>query len=298
VYKKILVPLDSSELAEEALPYAEELAARLASEVTLLYVGKSTEDSQRQMLKDYLKKAVETTRNGIEQNLNKQATTGIKVESVVLIGNPAEQIVDYTNEKDIGLIVMATHGRSGITRWALGSVTDKVMQATKKPMVLIRAKATRPDVRAKGMLKKILVCLDGSTESETVLPYIEELGSKLKAEIVLLQVVPWAYHIYATEEGASHISYTDEEMEPLKASANNYLGKMGKLIENKKITVSCELRIGNEAEEIIKLTSEVNANMVAMSTHGRSGVGRWIFGSIADKIIRQGTIPILLVRVT
>ena len=291
MYEKILVPLDGSELAEVALPYAEELAGRLGSEVTLIYVSDSADDQYQ-----YMQKMVEATKYGAERYLEKAEGKSIKVEPVILVGHPAEQIVDYADKEDIGLIVMATHGRSGIRRWALGSVADKVVRATKRPVVLIRARGTRPDLREKGILNKVLVPLDGSKESEAVIPYIEELASKLKAEVVLLQVVAGAYHVYASAEGVAQIRYTEKEMEPLKTSAKDYLKKVASGLKEKGITTRSEVRVGAAAGEIVKLADEIYADVVAMSTHGRSGVGRWVFGGVTDRLLRGGNTPVMLVR--
>lgn len=296
MYERILVPLDGSEVAEVALPCAEQLAGRLGSEVILMSVARSDEEQDRYVFQSYLQKAVEATKQGAARHLEKGAGEAVKVEPMILAGDAAEAIVDYADKSDIGLIVMATHGRSGIRRWALGSVADKVLRATKRPVVLIRAKGARPDVREKGVLRKALVPLDGSKESERVVPYIANLASNLGVEVTLLQVVAIAHHVYISADAPVQVPYTSEEMEPLKVTAESYLKKVGSGLGKKSIATKCEVRIGAAAHEIIKLADEINADMVAMSTHGRSGVGRWVFGSVAEKVVRSGHTPVLLVR--
>ena len=297
MYEKILIPLDGSELAEVALPYAEELAGRLGSEVTLIYVSESAEDPYHYMHQVYVQQMVEATKHGTEKYLEKPQGRAIKVESAILMGHPAEEIVDYADKEKIGLIVMATHGRSGVRRWVLGSVADKVVRATKRPVALIRAKGTRPDVREKGILNKALVPLDGSKESEAVIPYIEELASKLKAEVVLFQVVAQAYRIYPGGDPGVQVPFTEEQMEPLKASAEQYLEEVTSGLKGRGVTTRYEVRVGDAAEEIINLADELCVDLVAMSTHGRSGVSRWNIGSVADKVLHAGNTPLLLVRV-
>jgi len=293
MYEKILVPLDGSELAEVALPYAEELAGRLGSEVRLLYVSEPAEASYRRMHQFYMQKVAEATKHAAERYAEKPGEKAIKVESRILVGNPAEEIVDYADKADIGLIVMATHGHSGIKRWALGgSVADKVVRATKQPVAIIRARGARPDVREKGVLNKALVPLDGSKESEAVIPYIEELASKLKVGLILLQVVARAYHVH---EGIE-VPYTEEEVKPLEADAERYLEKVSKALQGKGISTRWEVRVGHEAEEIIEFADEIVADLVAMSTHGQTGISRWAFGSVTDKVLHAGNTPVLLVR--
>ena len=296
MYERILVPLDGSEVAEVALPYAEQLAGRLGSQIILMSVSRSTEEQDQQVLRSYLQKTVEATREKAARYLEKPAGEAITIEPMILVGDPAEGIVDYAERGDIGLIVMATHGRSGIRRWALGSIAEKVVRATKQPVVLIRAKGARPDVREKGVLSKALVPMDGSKEGETVIPYIENLASKLGAEITLLQVVAIAYHVYISGDAPAQVPYTLEEMEPLKAGAASYLEKMASSLKERGVAVKCEVRVGAAGQEITSLAEEINADVVAMSTHGRSGVGRWVFGSVAERVVRSGSTPVLLVR--
>ncbi|MCK4723172.1 MAG: universal stress protein, partial [Dehalococcoidia bacterium] len=149
---------------------------------------------------------------------------------------------------------------------------DKVVRATKRPVALIRAKGARPDVREKGILNKALVPLDGSKEGEAVIPYIEELASGLKAEVLLLQVGP------------------------SKADTEDYLEKVSDRLKSKGITTRFEVRVGDAAGEIIKLADEIDADVVAMSTHGRSGIGRWALGSVAERVLNARNTPLLLVR--
>ncbi len=295
MYEKILVPLDGSALAEVALPYAQELAGKLGSEVYLVYVNELPLDPYQHMHTFYLDKMVEVTRQGAEKYHKKSGTREIQVKSAILLGNPAEKIVEYGEKEGICLIIMATHGQSGITRWALGSVADKVVRATKCPIVLIRAKGARPDVREKGILNMVLVPLDGSKEGEAVLPYIGELVAKLKTEIILFQALSPGYQA-TSDEGYEYVTYTKQQMESDRAFARNYLEKVGARLKRKGVTVRSEVRFGNAAEEIIKFADEISADVVAMSTHGRSGVSRWVFGSVADRVLHEGNTPILLVR--
>ena len=296
MYKEILVPLDGSELAEVALPYAEEMAGRLGVGVTLIYVSESAEDQYYHVLQYYVQGMADATRHGAESHLKTPGGETIKAASVILVGHPAEEIVNYADKEDIDLIVMATHGRSGIKRWVLGSIADKVVRAAKQPTLFIRADGSHPDVRERGVLKEALVPLDGSNESEAVIPYIEELAFKLQAKVVLLQVLALAYHVYTAEVVVTQIPYSEEEMEPLKAKAKDYLEKMGSLLKAKGIITRVEVRVGDAAEEIINLADEINVDVVAMSTHGRSGLSRWAFGSVAGKVLYGGNTPILLVR--
>ena len=137
MFKKILVPLDGSKLAEQALPYAVEMAARLDSEITLLCVIGADDAQDYDKNLTYLKGVASETKQDAGKLLDK-AEEDIKVETVIVVGNPAEKIVDYAATGKISLIIMASHGRSGLSRWALGSVAEKVVRASSTPVLLVR----------------------------------------------------------------------------------------------------------------------------------------------------------------
>lgn len=296
MYEKILVPLDGSEVAQIALPYAEKLAKSLGSQLILIYVSESDEDRYHHMHQFYLQQMSETIKREAESFQDRQSTGTIRVDSVILVGDPAEEIVEYASKQDIGLIVMSTHGRSGIKRWAMGSVADKVLRATRQPIALIRAKGARPDMLGeRNILSKILVALDGSKESASIIPYIAELASKIRAEVILLQVIAPDYHIYAAG-GPEYGVYAEQQIESMKKFARDYLEEILVKLKQKEIAAKAEIILGTAAETIINFADQANVGLVAMTTHGRSGVSRWAIGSVAERVLRVGNTPLLLVR--
>jgi nucleotide-binding universal stress UspA family protein len=306
MYKKLLVPLDGSELAEVALPYAKELAIYLSSEIILINVRAPAENPDEPEHRVYISKISAT----IEQDIHKSPAIPpgekVKVASAIIgssgmFTHPAEEILDYADKESVSLIVMVTHGRTGLKRWTLGDTANKVARASKCPILLIRANTnSRKNVH----LNKILVTLDGSKQSEAVLPYVENLASKLKARIVLLNVVEPPYHIYPDYEemgyyggvGILRAPYTEEEIKPLKVVAGEYVKYVRDKLTAQGIKTSYEVKVGSVGEEIIKAEEEIHPDIVAMSTHGHSGFGRWDYGSIADKVLHYGNTPLLLVR--
>jgi nucleotide-binding universal stress UspA family protein len=295
MYEKILVPLDGSDLAEIALPYAEELAGALGCDITLIHVSESADEKYENMHQLYIEKIVEATIQGAEKFRKNKRAKKIKVSSVHLTGHVAEQIVDYADKENIGLIVMTTHGRSGIRRWILGNVAAKVVRATDRPIALIRAKDTPPEARAE-RINKILVPLDGSKASEVVIPHVSELASKLKAEVVLFQVVAPSYFVYAIPGEAVLQPHSPEDLQNMIENSKLYLDKVGAEFRDKGIETTSEVGIGGPAEEIIRIADEIQVDMVAMSTHGHSSISLWAFGSNADKVLHAGDTPVLLVR--
>jgi nucleotide-binding universal stress UspA family protein len=150
------------------------------------------------------------------------------------------------------------------------------------------------------MQDKVLVPLDGSKVGEAAIPVIENRMSKwspeLKVEITLLGVVTMLRHWVVVGEASAPVSYTEEELKLIKQRVTDYLEKTGEIFRNKGAVVKTMVRTGNAAEEILKVAEEINTDMIAMSTHGRSGLRRLAFGSITDRVLRESTVPILIVR--
>jgi nucleotide-binding universal stress UspA family protein len=152
------------------------------------------------------------------------------------------------------------------------------------------------------MSEKILIPLDGSIFGEAALRYVEErlpiLAQEKKTEVILLQVITSLSHIVTSGEAAVKVPYTESELEQIKQKSIDYLNGAGEGLKSKGAVVKCEVKVGtSSANEIIKAEEEFGADLVAMSTHGRHGLSRWAFGSVTDKVLREGTVPVLLVRI-
>lgn len=153
------------------------------------------------------------------------------------------------------------------------------------------------------MYEKILVPLDGSKVGEAALPYVEDLVSKLaigtKVEVILFQVVTSLSHYVIAGDTSARIPYTEKELELIKNQSMEYLNKAAENMRNKGVDVKGRVVTGSDAaEEIIKFADNENIDLIAMSTHGRSGFSRWAFGSVAGKALRASTVPMLTVRAT
>jgi len=290
MFKRILVPLDGSNLSELALPYAEKLAGTFNSEVDLVEVCEPGERQHRHMLQLYVEKTAEMMRNHI-----KEAGLTVKVEPVVLDGKPAKKIIDYAKKSDASLIIMATHGRSGILFWTMGSVANKISHEISMPVLLIRAKAPVLKEDESVIFSKILVPLDGSTTGEVALPHVIELTKKLASDVILFQVITSGQHVH-TVGGLDYVRFTEQQVESMKVNAKKYLEGVGKGFAGTRATVRSEVKFGNSAAEIIKFADETAVPLVAMATHGHSGIERWTFGSVTHKILHGGNTHVLLVR--
>jgi nucleotide-binding universal stress UspA family protein len=218
----------------------------------------------------------------------------LNVRQVTWRGAAAEAIVDYAEQEGIQQIVMATHGYSGVTRWTHGSVAERVLQSASVPVLLVRARDGEATTELKPIrCQRILLPLDGSTTAEQVLPPATSIAKAIGAEMVLFRV------------SIVYVSgwYTGEWFEPLEGSfetanqyAKGYLDRVASKIASEGIEVSTTVEMGAVAKSIINYAEAQHIDLIAMCTHGRTGLARWILGSVADRVLRVGRTPILLVR--
>ena len=295
MYSRLLVPLDGSKLAEQALPYARCLAKALAIPVELLTTVdieslQALADPQEGRFLDTLltdKRSV--SRDYLEAVVR---TFGAGVSFSVENGRPEDLIIDQAARDKNTLIVMATHGRSGLQRWMLGSVADKVLHGSTNHLLLVRV-GDQGKTEGEASLKKVIVPLDGSPLAEKVLPDIVDLAKKMRLDIILLR----AYALPPALSPDEYGTYTDELIGQLEAGAKEYLAaKTGDLRKQGVPNVSSVTDLGYGAEEITSLARRTPDNLIAMCTHGRSGVTRWVLGSVTDRVVRHSGDPVLIIR--
>ena len=298
MYTKILIPVDGSKTAEKVLPYARFLAASLKLPVELLAVVDIVEmathisaDRAR-----YLDTMIEDSVRNSEQYLKGIACTFPSGTKCTLEKGKAEQMIVETAAADKGtLVTMATHGRSGMNRWLLGSVTEKVFRGGTNPMLLVRA-TEEGKTDGGATLKSIVVPLDGSELAEGVLPAVAELAKTLKLAVVLFRAYNIPYSAYAGGEGYYAVNY-EELLTAMKEETVDYLEKKTEAVKKLGIAnVSYVAKEGFAADEIISLSRKSPHNLIAMCTHGRSGVKRWMLGSVTETVVRHSADPVLVLR--
>jgi nucleotide-binding universal stress UspA family protein len=287
MYTKVLVPLDGSALAEQILPYARLMAEACGARIELLWV---TDTDGRppfwppQQGDEYL-----------HQLALRYFPSSKEVVYAEKVGDPAAVIIDTAKDDARRLIAMATHGTSGVRRWLLGSVASKVIQNAHNPLLLIRPEEGEPQKGPLG-LKTIFVPLDGSALAETVLPHVSTLAKKLKAEAHLLRVYTVPVNTYVVGDGVIG-QPSQQDREEWRRLADSYLeGKTEALRAAGLESVVATSIPGDPALEIIEIARKTPNNLIAMCTHGRSGIGRWLLGSVAEKVVQHSGDPVLLIR--
>jgi len=314
MYQRVLVPLDGSKLSEVVFPYVKELAGRLDLDVVLLHVQKPEEGESAPLHRAYVEHKAGMVEREIEE-VWQSAGVGagerkLEVCGELAVGYPAEEILRYADESDVGLILMATRGRSGFRRWVMGSVADKILRMSAVPVWLINAEAAEGVAYDKWPERKIVVPLDGSQLAETVLPHVEVLTKQRGAEpmeVVLLCVsepaVTMTYYSPSarleTPTGAVHVMPQDYQRELLarqKLLAGQYLAGVAERLKQVYPHVRSEVLEGEPAKEIISYAERSPFSVIVMSTHARGGLSRWAYGSVAAKLLQNVPSPILLVR--
>ena len=278
--ERILVPLDGSELAEVVLPYVEYLAGRTGAGVQLFTAVAG--EAERQEATSYLAAKRDRLREGtVETTLS------------VTPDGEAEAILAAADAWEADLIAMSTHGRSGVTRWVFGSVADKIIHAERVPPLLVIRARPEKERPATVSIERILVPLDGSQLSLSILPQVEELAKSLGASLVLFSaVIP--LDIYpGTEMAPARVGGILDE---LMSQAQSFLAALEKEVQGRGVKARSVVTIGFPVDEITRVAEEVGAGLIAVATHGRSGVNRWIMGSVADGVVRRSHLPCLMIR--
>lgn len=297
MYSRMFIPLDGSKVAEQVLPYARFLAKALALPVELF---EAVDPDVLQPVANpeqgrYLDALLTEKRASSGQYLEGIARSfgEISITRSVESGRAEELIIDKAAADKNTLIVMATHGRSGIQRWHFGSVADKVLHASTNHLFLVRATDQRK-TEGDAPLKKVIVPLDGSPIAEKILPHVVDLGKKMPLEVILMR----AYALPPAVGPGEYEGFSQELFDQLEGEAKEYLDEKAKHLKQEGLAnVSSVVDLGYGAEEITALARKTPDNFVAMCTHGRSGVGRWVLGSVTDRVVRHCGDPVLIVRV-
>ena len=298
MFKKILVPLDGSALAEKALPVAIHLARQMQSELTLLsvaqqepiavaesmgyglWVPNETLPEIRKGLEDYLSRTIE-----------KYKTANVPMSQQLEVGDEAGEIVDTAVSQQFDLIIMSTHGRSGISRWLMGSVTEKVLHQAPCPLLILRDD-TLPE--------HILITLDGSELAETALIPGLALAVGLGADVTLLQVLEGSLPAMNAdswmENEQADVGDTQEKEQKQRDNATTYLQMIADRFSHHDLKTA--VPYGKPAEAILSYAESIPNSLIAIATHGRSGLARWVFGSVAEKVVRGTTGPVLVIRLS
>ena len=278
MFKKILVPMDGSRLAARILtPVARLLQEGV--ELTLLRVVEPRSDTEHDRAP-----AAEVAMRAHLTALRGELDAGVRCAVQLVRGDAAEEITRYARDTGQDLVAMATHGRSGVERWVRGSVAERVLRECEVPLLLCNPYGLEP--RLEGPFKRVLVPLDGSEMADRILPLVEEVARAHDSQVTLLRVEP----LVITELPSPLFAGSLWDPAPLQES----LAPQRDRLATAGLRVEARAAYGVVAAEVLSAARE--ADLLAMTTHGRGGVARWWFGSVAEQVLRHAPCPLLVLR--
>lgn len=295
MFKKILVPLDGSQLAERALMPALALAKAHDGEVLLLRVPVFANEYVTTAAglgftieKEHSQKR-ETCTNYLRAIRQTHVEFDTPIRYKMVDGDPASVIVDQVHEEDIDLIVMTTHGHTGFTRWMFGSVTERVLRAAPCPVLAFRDEITPT---------KILIPLDGSPLAEQSIRPALSIARCFESEVALLQVqVPF---LDLDQEQQDEVLGEKQEWmftttEAMHRTALNYLEGLQKQFATPDVPLRYAVTSNLAADGILIFAEKYEFNLIVMTTHGFTGLGRWDYGSTTSKVMRDAHQAMLII---
>lgn len=281
--ERIVVPLDGSLTAERILPHVRRVLYRNDSELILVQAvppppvegALTIAEAQLGAAREY----VVGQKERLEQ-------AGVRVKHVVEVGYPASVILDVVKREKATLVAMATHGSSGIKRFVFGSVAEAVIRRSPVPVLLVRpfwSYELTPELPVEqAPIRNVLVPVDGSDLSVASLPGIVEFADLFNSRVVLLRAL----------EGKGKAAPSTEE----KAEAEKQLRALAHSIEKKGVETLSLIEQGKPVEKILGAVQKHKIDLVAMTTHGRSGVSRAVTGSVTEQVLRHAMVPLLVTR--
>lgn len=297
MFKKILVPLDGSALSEQALPHAVRLARALQIPVVLVQAVELSSimmpapAGEAVMWPEASAESLQTMANTYLNDLMALPTSeDVTFTGRVEIGDPATIILDVADEERADLIIMSTHGRSGVNRWLLGSITERVLRHADCPVLAVRS--AEP-------LEHMLVTLDGSPLSEVILPFVTALAQIYAAKLTFLRVhdTQADFDASLTADVSPFSAGVDEMVAyDLETADKHYLSDLVSRYVFSGLETRCIVTRGQPAPSILGVAETYACDTIAMSTHGRTGVRRWMYGSVTEKVLRLTDRAMLIVR--
>jgi len=279
MFEKILVPLDGSAFAEQVIDDLEPILQLEYPELHLLRVVTPLRLSEFERKPREAEKYLEDLTRRLSA---RRATLSSHVET----GDPAAMILEFATKHAISLVAMSTHGHGGLLRWVRGSVAERVLRRCPVPLLLTN-KEGRTGTQG---FRRILVPLDGSDTAAQVLPLVKQIAPHFQAEVTLLCV----------EQPQVVVTPFAVPSSPPTSAGKPAAEVLGPVLEDLReagLQAKGETAVGPPAEWILETARSEGTDLLALTTHGRSGPSRWLFGSVAEKVIRKSPCPLLVQRI-
>jgi nucleotide-binding universal stress UspA family protein len=296
MFSNILVPMDGSPLAECVLPHVVTISNVFAARATLVQALELADPSSGQIIDplgwQMVKIEAQNYLEGIAQLLHQ---AGLQVDCQLIDGQAANSIIDFAHSKSTDLIILSSHGRSGLSAWNVSSVVQKIVQRAHLPYMIIRAYEPRQDLYSDLKYQTLLVPLDSSQRAECVLPIATRLASYFQARLLVVHVVARPEMPHRMPLSVEDIALADRLTERNCREATKYLEQIKNRLTSKNVNVQTRLLLkDNVAFALHELVEQENVDLVVMSAHGYSGKTRWPYGNVVEKFITYGATPLLI----
>ena len=300
MYRRILVPLDGSAKAEQALPVAIGLARRSNAELRLMHCLDFVSLPPVDTNKEWLHASAYSDADSYLQGIAARIESKVRVNLVTCAEevNAASAILNVASRSGCDLIVMTTHGRGVFDRAWLGSVADAVVRQSTIPVLLLRA-SPHEALRGEEPFRHVLLPVDGSSLAERMLKPAVRLARANSARLTLLEIVhPWVMAVRPMAHAPQAAHLRDVAVENRSAEAEEYVSGLAMSVDPQLKEVAADVVIAelSDAGEVLKYAAAHAVDVIALATHGRSGLKRLALGSVADKLIRGADIPVLVLR--
>ncbi len=298
--RTILVPLDGSTFGEHALPAALGLARRCGAGLHVVLVHTAFTFAESGLIyDDHVDRQLREEERGYLASAVKRlrAAADVPVTWVLRDGLVADGICEQVTARSADLIVMTTHGRGAVSRFWLGSVADHLVRHTSAPVLLLRPGEGSPDLTQEPVLRHVFIPLDGSALAEQVLEPAVALGQLLGADFILLRIVKPVLFAGHDPTAPRDRPLGQPATEQSQAEARTYLEGVAARLRTRSLRVQTRVAVDVQpAAAILEESLEPADGLIALATHGRGGLTRVLLGSVADKVVRGATTPVLVCR--
>jgi nucleotide-binding universal stress UspA family protein len=283
---RILVPLDGSRVAEQILPHLRRVLHRRDAEVILVRAAVPPPTENGMLIADTLLAAAREYLTETQDRLRDQ---GIRVRSVVRLGSPAVVILDVALEERATMIALATHGETGLKRLLAGSVAEAILRRSQVPVLLVRPFWSyellpgRSDEDELRPIRNLLVPMDNPDDAELLLPPVTELARLFDARVVLL-------HVMTPEDRQQ------PDLAARQSVEESQLARMASRLEHEKVEAATLIEKGEPAHQILEAARANEVDLIAMSTHAKSGFLGLFTSTVTEKVLRESTCPMLVIH--
>lgn len=305
--RSILVPLDGSTFGEQALPIAMAMAKRMEATLNLIHVHSLLDATYAELqvfdntLDQELRKKERDYLHEVQKKVQDRLSVPVTIRNVD--GDIATVIAEQADSLRVSWVVLTTHARGPLGRFWLGSVTDELIRTLPIPVVAVHPGEKEPNLAEDRPIKHILIPLDGTAWAENIIASATAFGKPMGADYTLLRVITPVYPVPLPAEPAIFGSVATDVAErveklhgELRKEANDYLEKVAGRMRAEGMKVQTRVAIEDQPGVAILDAARAPIDMIAIETHGRGGLTRLLLGSVADKVIRGSTLPVLVAK--